>query len=435
MKGQARHLSRGQPMAGDAYRPLDEAGLRDVLGAVPAVADRLGGTPADWTIDEVGDGNLNLVYLLRGPDGGLCAKQALPYVRAAGESWPLKPIRAWFEHQCLIAHGPLVPGRMPRVHHYDADLYLIVMDLLSPHIIMRRGMIDAVRYPAFAGHIADYMARTLFMTSDLALPAADKKARIAAFCGNTELCKISEDLIFTDPYMVCDRNRWTAPQLDETAAAFREDVELKTVVSGLKLRFMSDAQALLHGDLHTGSIMVTETDTKVIDPEFAFYGPMGFDIGAVLGNLLLNYFAQDGHATDDKPRADYQAWVLETVRKVWTGFAGRFESLWVTARSGDAYPRALFEDAGDHEASTAACEDYVRRLYADALQFGAAKMIRRILGFAHNIDLDWIEDANLRALCERRCLALARVMMVETDGFRSIGHVTEAAERVRRDVG
>ncbi len=49
-----------------------------------------------------------------------------------------------------------------------------------------------------------------------------------------------------------------------------------------------DAQALIHGDLHTGSIMVNEQDTKVIDPEFAFYGPMGFDVGTLLANLLLN---------------------------------------------------------------------------------------------------------------------------------------------------
>lgn len=32
--------------------------------------------------------------------------------------------------------------------------------------------------------------------------------------------------------------------------------------------------------------------TKVIDPEFAFFGPMGFDVGAVLENLVLNYLSQ-----------------------------------------------------------------------------------------------------------------------------------------------
>lgn len=48
--------------------------------------------------------------------------------------------------------------------------------------------------------------------------------------------------------------------------------------------------------------MVTHDSTQVIDPEFAFYGPMGFDIGAFLGNLILAFYAQDGHANDQNDR-------------------------------------------------------------------------------------------------------------------------------------
>jgi len=67
-------------------------------------------------------------------------------------------------------------------------------------------------------------------------------------------------------------------------------------------RFIERAQALIHGDLHTGSVMVTRESTQVIDPEFAFYGPMGFDVGAFLGNLILAFFAQDGHADEANDR-------------------------------------------------------------------------------------------------------------------------------------
>lgn len=62
--------------------------------------------------------------------------------------------------------------------------------------------------------------------------------------------------------------------------------------------------------------MVTTEKTSIIDAEFAFYGPMGFDIGAYLANLLLAYFAQDGHAPDDqedKNRGAYKNWLLEQV--------------------------------------------------------------------------------------------------------------------------
>ena len=43
-------------------------------------------------VREVGDGNINFVYILEGPAGALCLKQALPYVRVVGEDWPLTQV-------------------------------------------------------------------------------------------------------------------------------------------------------------------------------------------------------------------------------------------------------------------------------------------------------------------------------------------------------
>ncbi len=414
------------------YRAQDEASLPDYLGRLPAIAARLGGRAADWAVREVGDGNLNLVFIVEGPAGGVAVKQALPYVRLVGESWPLPLSRAHYEHLALVEQARHVPDLVPAVLHYEPGQAFIVLELLQPHIIMRRGMIQAIRYPRFADDIARFMAETLFRTSDLCLPAAEKKARIAAFCGNTALCKITEDLIFTEPYMVAPNNRWTSPELDGIAAEFRADAELKLAVSRLKLKFLAAPEAMLHGDLHTGSVMATPEQTKVIDPEFAFYGPMGFDIGAVLANLLLNYFSQDGHATPEAPRADYQDWVLATTVEVWQKFAAHFLSLWRSHATGDAYPAPLFEDASSQMRLEEERASHLRRLFRDALGFAAAKMIRRILGLAHNIDLEWIEDQKRRALCETRALRLARELMVHAADYPTIETVTDAARAMQR---
>ncbi|MCG8549817.1 MAG: hypothetical protein MI799_05380 [Desulfobacterales bacterium] len=56
-------------------------------------------------------------------------------------------------------------------------------------------------------------------------------------------------------------------------------------------------------------------------------------------------------------------------------------------------------------------------------------MIRRILGLAHNIDLEWITDETVRATAEARTLTLARDRMVNTADYRSIEAVTAAARR------
>jgi 5-methylthioribose kinase len=38
--------------------------------------------------------------------------------------------------------------------------------------------------------------------------------------------------------------------------------------------------------------MATAEKTSVIDPEFGYFGPMGFDIGSFLANLLMSFFSQ-----------------------------------------------------------------------------------------------------------------------------------------------
>ena len=306
-----------------------------------------------------------------------------------------------------------------------------MMELLEPHIIMRKGLVAGAQYPRFVDDITTFMARTLFCTSDLALAAAEKKEAIAAFAGNHALCKITEDLIFTDPYRIAEQNRWTAPYLDKLAASLREDMELHVAISRLKLKFMASPEALLHGDLHTGSIMVTESQTRVIDPEFAFYGPMGFDVGAVLANLLMAYFASAGHERAPGERAAFEAWVLDTVDKVWNEFARKFLDLWRTGPTGDAYPVSLF--AGDKGVVRLEAERqaYMQRLFTDTVGFAAAKTIRRIFGLAHNIDFELIEDPKRRAESEARAVRLARAMMVEAAAFRTIADVVGAARKLR----
>jgi len=50
------------------------------------------------TVSEVGDGNLNLVFIVSSSNKQVIVKQALPYVRCVGPSWPFPLSRAYFEY-------------------------------------------------------------------------------------------------------------------------------------------------------------------------------------------------------------------------------------------------------------------------------------------------------------------------------------------------
>ncbi len=91
--------------------------------------------------------------------------------------------------------------------------------------------------------------------------------------------------------------------------------------------------------------------------------------------------------------------------------------------AGDAFVGGLFEDAASSGELERFRKLFVARIFNDSLGFAGAKMARRILGLAHVEDLESITDPELRAECEIRALRLARVLMVERAGVRSVGWI------------
>ena len=209
------------------YEALTPETLPLRLGGLAAVAQAVGGAPAGWSVQEVGDGNLNLVFIVEGSAGSVIVKQALPYVRLVGESWPLPLRRAYFEYNALIRQEDRDPGVVPAIMHFDEDQALIVMERLSPHVILRGQMMAGRPVEGLGATMGRFCARTAFRGSDLSMSAARKKADVALFAGNVELCDITESLVFTDPYFAAPLNRHTAPQLDHVVAELRADAALK----------------------------------------------------------------------------------------------------------------------------------------------------------------------------------------------------------------
>jgi 5-methylthioribose kinase len=158
---------------------------------------------------------------------------------------------------------------------------------------------------------------------------------------------------------------------------------------------------------------------------------MGFDLGAIIGNLLMGYLASAGHERAPGERRSFEAWMLEAIESVWTEFSRKFIELWRNEAHGDGYPAPLFAGKAGAARLEAERQRYMERLFRDSVGFAAAKIIRRILGLAHNIDFELIEDPKLRAVCEARSLRLARAMLLDPAAFATIGAVTKVAREAR----
>jgi 5-methylthioribose kinase len=395
-----------------SYHPLTESEAIEIAKSIPNLLQ----AGEEVVCREIGDGNLNLVFHVSQPRTGasVILKQALPYAKVVGESWPLTLDRARIESESLLIQDRLAPGLVPKVFRTDHVLALTVMEDLSDHVIMRRGLIEGGVYPKFAEDISEFLARTLFFTSDLGMNQQEKKVLVRSFI-NPELCKITEDLIFDDPYTDSPNNSFDA-HLKPDAEALWKDTALHREAARLREKFLTHAQALLHGDLHTGSIFITPESTKVIDPEFAYFGPMGFDIGAVIANLLLNYAGQEHWSQDESSRLKRRAYLLGSAREVWEKFERKFRRLWD-------------EHGVDRMSRTPGYQDdYMNRLLQDTFGFAGSKMVRRIVGLAHVADIDKIPDPAVRHRAQRLALAIGKSLILQNRGARSIDELVHIAE-------
>lgn len=362
---------------------------------------------------EVGDGNLNYVFIVKDQLNGnsIVVKQALPYAKVVGESWPLSLDRARIEAASLQHAAQTVPDLVPQVFASDEAQALTVMEDLSEFTILRKGLIEGNLYPNLAEHVGTFLAHTLFSASDEALGPVEKKKLASRFI-NPDLCDITEKLVFSDPYFNAETNSY--PQsLQKEVEEIWQNSQLKFEVAKLKKKFLTEGETLLHGDLHTGSIFVTENKTKVIDPEFAFFGPAGFDVGAFLANLFLNYLAQEERQTSDQKKEELKTYLLQTAVQTWNVFE-------------IGYRQLLTEKGLDEQFRTEAYADYLlQKICRDAIGFAGCKVIRRIIGLAHVEDVDGIENEEARLRVQKSALQLGEALIINQNRFNSISKLVE----------
>jgi len=407
-----------------AYEALTVETLPARLGNVEQIVAQIGADSTAWQVVEVGDGNLNLVFIVTGNAGKLIIKQALPYVRLVGDSWPLPLYRAYYEYHALSRQALRAPGSVPLVLYFDEQQAMIAMEFLEPHVVLRRKLILGEKVANLAIFLGEFCAHTAFRGSELCLSSTEKKNDVALFAGNIEIPAITEALVFTDPYYDAEQNSHT-DGLESVVALLRDDIVLKVKVQQMLQRFASNTETMVHGDLHSGSIMSTDTQSRVIDPEFVQYGPLGFDIGMLCANFLMAYFSQPAHRGDELD--DYQRWILSVIEDTGNNFESTFRQLWSEERTGMLYPKSLFEDQG-HD-SSAACDAVLTEIWKDAWSICGIEMHRRCLSLAHNADFEDIQNPAVRAPLEARNLMMGAELIHRAHEFKNAKQICILADQ------
>ena len=357
---------------------------------------------------EIGDGNLNYVYRVVEPKTGksVIVKQAGTEARISNEI-KLSTDRTRIEAEVLMIQNKLAPGFVPKVYKYDSIMSACSMEDLSDYTIMRKALMEHNIFPLFSDHISTFMVNTLLLTTDVCLEHKEKKLNVQKYI-NPELCEITEELVYTEPYNdLLKRNNVFEKNKDFVQKELYDDNLLHLEVAKCKFDFLNNAQSLIHGDLHTGSIFITEKSTKVIDPEFAFYGPMGYDIGNIIANL---YFAwNNGNFTikDEAEKTVFLNWIEKTIFEIIDMFIIKYNNL-------------FDEKVKDKMAKSSGFKEwYLKTILRDTAAVTGFELIRRTVGLANVKDITSIEDKEKRKEAERICILLGKDFIINREKYTS----------------
>ena len=344
--------------------------------------------------EEIGDGNINYIFRVIEDETGksVVLKQADKFLRSSGR--PLDLDRNRIEAEILKLEGECAPEFVPKVYRYDDVMCVIVMEDISAYKNLRKELMAGKIFPKFADEISSFLVDTLLPTTDLVLDRAEKKDRVRAFV-NKELCDISECLVFTEPYVNDrDRNIVIPENMEYVKKYLYDDVELRAEAAKLKNNFMNNAQALIHGDLHSGSIFINEDGMKVIDPEFSFYGPMGYDIGNVIGNLFFSLSNRRHLMEEGEKKEEFIKWLSQTIRDIFDMFVIKFHKKYKEIVKDPMYTNEEFENW------------YLAQVLADSVGSAGLEIIRRVVGDSKVMEVTSIEDTEKRVAVERELIEI-----------------------------
>ena len=206
--------------------------------------------------------------------------------------------------------------------------------------------------------------------------------------------------MFTEPFADLRRRNEVSPALlPFVQKELYGDQTLRLEAAKLKAGFLSSPQALVHGDFHSGSIFVKVDSTKVIDPEFAFFGPAGFDLGALAANAGFAFLA----ARAEGRESEAGHFLVRVVDR----FVQRWKELWAPSVTDPSFQVPGY------------AEWYLSGVLADAAGSAGLELCRRVVGIAKVRDLTAIADPGAKLRAERASLRAGKEFLLKRTKIRT----------------
>lgn len=296
--------------------------------------------------EEDGDGYVNFIFRIHTDKGNFVLKQGQELARTGRD--PIAMYRNKLEYDSMRIRYAIVPEYTPFLKFYDAENNLFVMEDVSNLRIVRFQLNKNRMFPDLGRKCGECMAKMEFYTSEYFLSREEYRKLQAKFA-NTEMRKIMEDGMFMDIFNT-EVERGLGEEFNTFARGIMYDPRFETERFKLRRNFMSHADGLIHGDMHTSNIFASEDAMKVIDMEFSFIGPFGYDLGYLTGNLISQYCAACFKTfASEADRREFKAYLLATIKSLFETYFKTFAACWdkdakERYQGADGLRRSIFDE-------------------------------------------------------------------------------------------
>lgn len=257
--------------------------LANVAGLSRYLAGRglLAGDESIVEVSKAGEGNMNCTARVVTARQRLIVKQARPWVERyehIAAPWDRSLVEAAFYH--AVAACRELAAQMPRLIDADAEARVLVLEDVGQHGDFTSMYAGAMLTAGDCAALVAYLRRL----HGFAVPP--RQHRVFA---NREMRALNHEHIFELPLREANGLDLDAvtPGLQALADALKRDRSYVTRVRALGERYLVDGESLVHGDYFPGSWLHTARGVAVIDTEFCFLGAGEFDLGVMMGHLLL----------------------------------------------------------------------------------------------------------------------------------------------------
>ena len=275
--------------------------------------------------EEDGDGYVNYIFRIQTDQERYVLKQGLPIARVTGAEMEMS--RNKLDYDSMKIRSAIVPEYTPHVCFHDPDNNLFVMEDVSHLKISRFQFNRNVMFENFGRMCGECLGKTDFYTSEYYLDRAQFRSMMCRF-ENTAMRKIMEDGMFIDRFNT-EIEQSLGADFVRFAELFSRDSRYVTELFKLRRSFMSHTDALIHADFHTSNIFASDDEMKVVDMEFTFVGPFGYDLGYLTGNLISQYCAACFKPfASEKDRMEFKAYILATIKRLYYTYFLTFTNSW-----------------------------------------------------------------------------------------------------------